>query len=283
MPELPEVETVVNGIRPHLEGAIIASTQVLRPQLRIRIPNNFSQLSAGAKILEVKRRAKYILLSLDNNYSIIIHLGMSGRLTLQEFDNEKVYFHEQEQNTKHDHLVIKLDSGIEVKYNDTRKFGLITITETNSLYQHRLLAKLGEEPFDKKLSAKKFYDLIKSRNKNIKSVLMDASIIVGIGNIYACEALFSAAIHPEKIASTITQEEAKLLLSAIKKTLKKAIEAGGSTLKDYAQADGSAGYFQHEFYVYARENQPCKKCKTKIIRIKQNNRSSFVCPRCQQQ
>jgi formamidopyrimidine-DNA glycosylase len=283
MPELPEVETVTKGIKPYLEGFVISTSQVLRPQLRIKIPKNFRELTEGSKILVVKRRAKYILISLDNNYTIIIHLGMSGRLTIQEIENEKVFFHHQEKNQKHDHLIIELESGIQLKYNDTRKFGLITITETNDIEKHKLLAKLGVEPFDNNLTAEVFHQLIKPKNKTIKSVLLDATIIVGIGNIYACEALFSSGIHPETIASMLKFNKAKTLLTEIKKTLKKAIKAGGSTLKDYSKADGSAGYFQHNFYVYARENQPCKTCKSTIIRIKQNGRSSFLCPKCQKQ
>lgn len=281
MPELPEVETVTNGIRPFLEGQQITEVKVLRPQLRIKIPSSFQKLTEKAKVLRVKRRAKYILIELDNAYTIIIHLGMSGRLTVNDKKQEKIFYHNKESFKKHDHLYIKLKSGDALVYNDTRKFGLVTITETSQLAEHKLIAKLGLEPLEKEFSAKKFYELIHKRNKSIKSVIMDANIVVGVGNIYACEALFQAGIHPEKLASKLSETEAKLLHSAIVKTLKRAIKAGGSTLKDYAKADGEAGYFQHEFLVYAQENKACTKCKKKITRIKQNGRSSFFCMKCQ--
>lgn len=315
MPELPEVETVTNGIRPFLEGKVIIEVKVLRPQLRIKIPANFKKLTEKTKILKVYRRAKYILIELDNAYTIIIHLGMSGKLTVNERsltvnegslfknfqmqglrsdeDRSLLSINEDLRNernaavgdlwtsSKHDHLYIKLKSGDAVLYNDTRKFGLVTITETSQLEEHKLIKKLGLEPLDKSFTKKVFYELIQKRNKSIKSVIMDAGIVVGIGNIYACEALFQAGIHPEKLASKLQQKESDLLYSAIVKTLKRAIKAGGSTLKDYAKADGEAGYFQHEFLVYGQENKACTKCKKKIIRIKQNGRSSFVCLKCQ--
>lgn len=281
MPELPEVETVCNGIRPYLEGASIVASKVLNPKLRINIPASFTKLIKGKQILQVKRKAKYILIYLEGDLVIIVHLGMSGRLTVSGEELGLDYYHKQKLCQKHDHVLIELSNGKLLVYNDTRKFGIVTVLRASELHEFRFFRKLGLEPLSEEFSAKVLYEILKARNKSIKFVIMDSSIIVGVGNIYACESLFSAGISPLRIANEVIQKEAVKLYKAIVNTLQRAIAAGGSTISDYAKADGEAGYFQHEFLVYDREGEPCKKCKTMISRIKQNGRSSYYCGSCQ--
>ncbi len=281
MPELPEVETVCCGIRPHLEAASIVASKVLNPKLRIGIPVNFSKLINGKQILQVKRKAKYILIHLEDDLVIIIHLGMSGRLTVSDDKAELNYYHKQKLYKKHDHVLIELSNGKLLVYNDTRKFGIVTVLNKKQFSEFKFFQKLGIEPLSKEFNAKALYEIFKARNKSVKSVIMDASIVVGVGNIYACESLFSAGISPLRMANKVTKQEAAKLYKTIVDTLERAIEAGGSTISDYAKADGEAGYFQHNFLVYDREEQPCKKCKTKILRIRQNGRSSYYCEKCQ--
>lgn len=284
VPELPEVETVTNGIKPHIEAKVISLVKVFTDKLRFPVDKKLAQKITGAKVTKVYRRAKYILLDLGHCerseaiYTLIIHLGMTGRLEICGQSFEKIFHHKSK--AKHDHIFIEFDDGTQLVFNDTRKFGLVDLAEKNNLKEHKLFKKLGLEPLTE-LNEKNFYEIIHARNKSIKATIMDANIIVGIGNIYACEALFSAGIHPEKLASKISKAKSKKLLEAIIDTLKRAIKAGGSTISDYAKADGSKGYFQHEFFVYDREDQACKVCGSKIHRFKQNGRSSFYCKKCQ--
>ncbi|MBT6842576.1 MAG: bifunctional DNA-formamidopyrimidine glycosylase/DNA-(apurinic or apyrimidinic site) lyase [Candidatus Melainabacteria bacterium] len=274
MPELPEVETVVRGIAPLIEGLAIAKAQVLNSKLRIEIPQDFARAVKGKTITKVKRKAKYILIDLDSGFTIVIHLGMSGRLRVYPDPDEY-------SKAKHDHLIIELRDKSILVFNDTRKFGLVTLLREEQFSEFKFFRKLGLEPLSKEFNSVELFRLVKNRNKSIKSVIMDSSIVVGVGNIYASESLFSAGIHPERIASSLTKKEATDLYKAIVNTLERAIEAGGSTLKDYAKPNGEAGYFQHQFLVYDRLDMPCSKCSRPIHQIRQNGRSTYFCGKCQ--
>lgn len=279
MPELPEVETVCKGIEPHIVGRTIDSVKVLTPKLRIPVPTAIKKLP-GAKILSVKRKAKYILIELSNQETLVIHLGMSGRLTIGN-SKDINYYHRSKKQHKHDHLIITLDNGKEIVFNDTRKFGLVDLIDSQSQQNYKFFKKLGVEPLEKSFSKQTLKNICKSRSKNIKAVIMDANLLVGVGNIYACEALFLAGVDPRKEAGKLTEEEITKLRKSIVQTLRKAIKAGGSTIQDYAKADGNAGYFQHQFNVYDREGKPCKKCQCPILRFKDNGRSTYYCETCQ--
>ena len=276
MPELPEVETVCRGLAQSLLGAKIFSAEAFAPKLRIEIPQNLNSKLKNKIINSINRKAKYILIDLED-VVIIAHLGMSGRMTIQE--------QESFVRKKHDHIVIelKLKNG-EEKYlvlNDPRRFGIFTLSSVEDIAKHKLFSKLGLEPFSEEFSWQALKKICEKRTKNIKATIMDSSLIVGVGNIYACECLFRAGIHPERSAESLTVKEIKKLYGEIIKTLKEAIAAGGSTLKDYSKANGESGYFQFNFKVYGKEAQPCPTCGAKILRIVQNNRSTFYCNKCQ--
>jgi len=308
MPELPEVETVCSGLAPKLIGANILAIKTYTKKLRIPIPVKLldrcvsDPSSRAAKrrgnpptkrhcepegrsnpravgITNIIRRSKYIILELTNNYSIILHLGMSGRLTLKAIPDYN--------RAKHDHVVIHLDNNYLVAFNDPRRFGLITVVPSAELSKHKLITNLGAEPLvtkfqtQAKWTAENLAASLKGRSRDIKACIMDASIVVGVGNIYASESLYLAGIDPRRKAGSLKQEEISELYKAIKTTLTAAIKAGGSSLRDYRQADGKLGYFQHKFKVYDRAGQPCSSCKTKIERIRQAGRSTYLCPQCQ--
>ena len=297
MPELPEVETVCRGLSENILGLNVSSVEVYAEKLRDFIPADLNKKILNHTITKIERKAKYILVHLTANANfksqvLIIHLGMSGRLTIQN----EVY-----QRKKHDHVILKLngllsgtvaerassrlrktnDHSLLLVFNDARRFGVITLTDLENLSQHKLFRKLGLEPLSKEFTVAKLKALFKNRNKNIKNTLMDASLIVGIGNIYASEALFRSGIHPERTASSLSDKDVKKLHEQIIITLEDAIRAGGSTLKDFSKANGESGYFQYQFKVYAREGLPCFICKTLIRRIVQGGRSSFFCSKCQ--
>jgi formamidopyrimidine-DNA glycosylase len=276
MPELPEVETVCRGLSGNILGLKVSSVEVYAEKLRDFIPLDLNKKILNHTITKIERKAKYILIHLAANANfqspvLIIHLGMSGRLTIQD----EVY-----ERKKHDHVILKLNSLLLV-FNDARRFGIFTLTDLESLSQHKLFRKLGLEPLSKEFTVAKLKALFKNRNKNIKNTLMDASLIVGIGNIYASEALFRSGIHPERTASSLSDKDIKKLHEQIIITLEDAIRAGGSTLKDFSKANGESGYFQYQFKVYGREGLPCFICKTLIQRIVQGGRSSFFCSKCQ--
>lgn len=283
MPELPEVETVCRGLSENILGLNVSSVEVYTEKLRDFIPADLNKKILNHTITKIERKAKYILIHLAANANfqsqvLIIHLGMSGRLTIQD----EVY-----ERKKHDHVILKLNSenGVRQQYllafNDARRFGIFTLTDLENLSQHKLFRKLGLEPLSKEFTVAKLKALFKNRNKNIKNTLMDASLIVGIGNIYASEALFRSGIHPERTASSLSDKDVKKLHEQIIITLEDAIRAGGSTLKDFSKANGESGYFQYQFKAYGREGLPCFTCKTLIQRILQGGRSSFFCSKCQ--
>lgn len=276
MPELPEVETVCRGLAKALPGHAIDAVTLNRDDMRLPFPPELKKI-AHHKILGIDRRAKYILIRLSSGQTLILHLGMSGRLLIHDKDKKYV-------PDKHDHLILHLDNGMSIILNDPRRFGLAALSETEDLTQHKLFSHLGPEPLEKAFSPAYLAEKMKGKKVAVKLAIMDQRVVVGVGNIYASEALFMAGIDPRRAAGTIKPGEIKKLVAAIKAVLKKAIAAGGSSLRDYVQTDGELGYFQHHFSVYDREGQKCKGCtcnvqKTKgVHRITQGARSTFYCP-----
>ena len=279
MPELPEVETVKRGIIPLLEGRRILQVIQRRDSLRIPLPDNFAGRLKGRKIEQITRRAKYLLLYLDGNETLICHLGMSGKMTLVAAKHRKT----PDEFAKHDHIILESDRHDLVIYNDPRRFGLMTLCATDQLDQHPLFCKMGPEPLGNEFNASYLLEKIKNRRSVIKTIFLDQRVVVGLGNIYVCEALFVAGLSPLKKACDLGADDCEKIIPIIRDILTRAIAAGGSTLKDYARVDGELGYFQHNFKVYGREGETCrnKNCSTKIERIIQSNRSTFYCPACQ--
>ncbi|CUH64812.1 Formamidopyrimidine-DNA glycosylase [Thalassovita gelatinovora] len=282
MPELPEVETVRRGLVPSMEGAVIARAQVNRPDLRWPFPDRMAERLQGRRVLSLRRRSKYILADLDSGETLLIHLGMSGRM-LVSGDPLGQFAHVHPAPEKHDHVVFNMDNGARITFNDPRRFGAMDLLETATAENHKLLSVLGPEPLGNEFSESYLVAALKGKNTPIKSALLDQGIIAGLGNIYVCETLYRAGIHPKRKAGQIADARAAALVAIIRDVLKEAIEAGGSSLKDFRRADGELGYFQHRFDVYDREGQPCHGdgCKTAIRRIVQSGRSTFYCPTCQ--
>lgn len=275
MPELPEVETIKEALVKSIKGATIFSVTVNNRNLRQCIPLNFAKIVHQTKIVHIYRISKYIVLDLSNKYSIILHFGMSGKIRF--IDQENPVFE------KHDHVIFDTSHGL-LTYNDPRRFGLILILLTNTIPSYPPFTKLGPDPFDKKLDVSYLKNKFKNKKLPIKVALLDQSIICGIGNIYASEALYSARISPLRFCDNITEQELQTLIFAIRETLSKAIKAGGSTLHDYRKPDGSTGYFQLQHAVYGKEGQTCpdcvcslKKCKG-IQKVILDGRSTFYCP-----
>lgn len=282
MPELPEVETVRRGLSPAMEGAVIARADVNRPDLRWPFPVDMAARLSGRRVERLRRRSKYILVDLDSGESLLIHLGMSGRM-LVSGDPLGQFAHEHPAAEKHDHVVFHMDNGARITFNDPRRFGAMDMMETATAESHKLLAVLGPEPFGNDFHEDHLVAAFRNRNAPIKSVLLDQRTVSGLGNIYVCEALFRAKIHPARKAGRISKSRVATLVPIIRDVLSDAIDAGGSSLRDFRQADGELGYFQHSFDVYGREGDPCRRtgCSTTIRRIVQGGRSSFYCPQCQ--
>ena len=282
MPELPEVETVRRGLLPVMEGQVILNAAVNRPDLRWPFPVGMAQRLMGKRVLALRRRSKYILADLDSGETLIIHLGMSGRMLISGMVIGE-FLHDHPSPAKHDHVVLDMEGGARVTFNDARRFGSMDLIATAKAESHHLLANLGPEPFGNGFSGPYLVDRLKSRNTPIKSALLDQGIIAGLGNIYVCEVLFRAGINPTRKAGSLTAARVAGLVPIIRDTLTQAIDAGGSSLRDYRQADGELGYFQHAFKVYGREGAPCVTpgCKSVVGRIVQSGRSSFFCPSCQ--
>ena len=282
MPELPEVETVRRGLLPVMEGRLITNASVNRSDLRWPFPVGMAGRLTGKRVTTLRRRSKYILADLDSGETLIIHLGMSGRLLISGalLGN---FHHDHPIPAKHDHVVLDMESGARVTFNDARRFGSMDLIETDRADTHPLLANIGPEPFGNTFSGPYLVDRLKSRNTPIKSALLDQSIIAGLGNIYVCEVLFRARISPTQKAGQIARTRVAGLVPIIRDVLAEAIEAGGSSLRDYRQTDGELGYFQHAFKVYGREGAPCVTpgCASTIVRLVQSGRSSFHCPKCQ--
>ena len=282
MPELPEVETVRRGLAPSMEGAVIAKAQVNRPDLRWPFPDRMAERLQGRRVLSLRRRSKYILADLDSGETLLIHLGMSGRM-LVSGDPLGQFVHDHAAPEKHDHVVFDMDNGARITFNDPRRFGAMDLLDTATAEDHKLLAVLGPEPLGNEFSDSYLVAALKGKNTPIKSALLDQGIIAGLGNIYVCETLYRAGIHPKRKAGQIAAARVAALVPIIRDVLSDAIEAGGSSLKDFRSAGGELGYFQHRFDVYDREGQPCHGdgCDAQIRRIVQSGRSSFYCPNCQ--
>ncbi|HEY9038392.1 MAG TPA: bifunctional DNA-formamidopyrimidine glycosylase/DNA-(apurinic or apyrimidinic site) lyase [Roseovarius sp.] len=282
MPELPEVETVRRGLAPVMEDAEIARADVNRPDLRWPFPPDMAQRLTGQRVLGLRRRSKYILADLDSGETLLIHLGMSGRM-LVSGDPLGQFVHDHPVPEKHDHVVFHMANGARITFNDPRRFGAMDLFATAGADDHALLAKLGPEPLGNTFNEAHLVAALAGRNTPIKSALLDQRIVAGLGNIYVCEALFRAGIAPRRKAGQISAARTAALVPVIREVLQDAIDAGGSSLRDFKQADGELGYFQHSFDVYGREGQPCRRdgCGGTVGRIVQSGRSSFYCGKCQ--
>lgn len=270
MPELPEVETAMRGLEARLVGRKIVDFAQHRADLRFPLPPELPERLMGCRILGFTRRAKYILARLDNDHSILLHLGMSGRLL---FDGEAA--------GPHEHLTFRFDDGSILRYVDPRRFGMLDLVAEARLDDHPRLAGLGLEPLDPEFDGKMLKRVLEGRISPIKTAIMNQKLVVGVGNIYACESLFKARISPFRPADDLKPAACKRLAEAIRNVLQAAIEAGGSSLRDYVQTDGELGYFQHQFEVYGRADQPCPACHNPIKSAVQANRTTFFCERCQ--
>lgn len=270
MPELPEVEVSRLGITPHIQDQIITDVIVRQPKLRWPVPEEVN-LAKGLKLNAVRRRAKYLLLDTDNG-SIILHLGMSGKLRVVDKNTPLI---------KHDHIDIQFNNHKVLRYNDTRRFGAM-LWQDKTQDIHPVMAKLGPEPLTDEFCLDYVFEKSRGKNTAIKQFVMDNAVVVGVGNIYANESLFKARIHPKKPAGKVSKASYKKLVPIIKSTLEKAIEQGGTTLKDFAQADGSPGYFAQELLAYGRGGKPCVECETPLEEMKIGQRTTVFCPNCQQ-
>lgn len=269
MPELPEVETTLRGIKPHFLGKKITVVHIRHHQLRWPIPQNIAAILQGKTLQKITRRAKYLLLTF-NHGTLIIHLGMSGKLSVVA--NNTSF-------KKHDHCDFVFDKLI-LRYHDPRRFGAILWTDGDPL-QHSLLKNLGPEPLSRSFNAKYLYRSCQHKKANIKSIIMNSQIVVGVGNIYANEALFLVGIHPAQSARSLNLVMCEKLVQAIKTVLRKSIKAGGTTLRDFLQADGKLGYFAQQLQVYGRKNLPCFQCQQAIILLRQQQRATYFCAKCQ--
>jgi formamidopyrimidine-DNA glycosylase len=267
MPELPEVETTVRGLARVLQGQRIASVEARRPDLRRALPVDLGQRLTGAHVTGLRRRAKYGLIDTDRGDTLVFHLGMSGKWRVDPTEIEK-----------HDHFIIETDEGRRVALNDPRRFGSLDLVATDGLEQWPQFKALGPEPLE--LDARELQRRLAGRSAAIKLLLLDQRIVAGLGNIYVCEALHRAGIHPGRAGGSISLNRLKRLVPAIHDVLAEAIEAGGSTLRDFASPDGELGYFSKRFAVYDREGQQCA-CGGSVRRIVQGGRSTFYCPKCQ--
>ena len=290
MPELPEVETVRLGLMPALEGRTILEAHIRRADLRKPFPPRFAERLKGRKVLRLLRRAKYLLAELDSGETLVIHLGMSGRMRVYSGGRTRklgqyVYDAAPEGagQGKHDHVVFETNAPARIVFNDHRRFGLMTLVATDRLDQDKLFKDIGIEPLSPGFNAAHLAKALGGKKTPIKSALLDQRVVAGLGNIYVCEALFMSGISPKRLAGSITRDRITQLVKAIKSVLKNAIAAGGSSLRDHAQATGDPGNFQHHFLVYGREGNPCKNkgCRGTVKRIVQAGRSSFYCPVCQ--
>ncbi len=284
MPELPEVETVRRGLEPVMTGARFERVDTHRKNLRFPFPTNFSKRLTGQTVETLKRRAKYLLAELSSGEALVMHLGMSGQFLIHSpGDGDDGPW----RAGTHDHVVFHLSNGARVVYRDPRRFGFMDLVSLTEIENNRHIARLGAEPLDGDLTGKSLLKLFEGKRAPLKAALLDQRLIAGLGNIYVCEALFRAGLHPETEAGALTRpalrKKADVLAGAIRDVLTEAIAAGGSTLKDYVQTDGSLGYFQHAFRVYGREEEPClaPDCRGTVRRIVQSGRSTFFCPKCQ--
>jgi formamidopyrimidine-DNA glycosylase len=291
MPELPEVETVRRGLSPALEGAVIERVELRRPDLRFPFSPRFAARLKGRRVEALRRRGKYLLAETDADLILVMHLGMSGSFRIEGSEPVvgRSLYYARAKDAAHDHAIFHLRSGLRVVYNDARRFGFMLLIGRDELETHPLLAGLGPEPTGNALSAEALAPRFAGRAAPLKAILSDQRVIAGLGNIYACEALWRARLSPLRAAGTLVRanghpaERLQRLTEAVRAVIRDAIEAGGSSLRDYVQADGTLGMFQHTFAVYDREGAPCQRhgCRGRIRRIVQSGRSTFHCPVCQ--
>ncbi|WP_456390093.1 bifunctional DNA-formamidopyrimidine glycosylase/DNA-(apurinic or apyrimidinic site) lyase [Profundibacter sp.] len=275
MPELPEVETVRRGLIPVMEGKQIIRADVRRPDLRWPFPENMAARLTGKVVERLRRRSKYILADLDSGETLLIHLGMSGRMLISTGTHPEIQ--------KHDHVVFHMQDDARVVFNDVRRFGAMDMAMSATIADHKLLASIGPEPLGNSFDESYLVERLKGKHTPVKNALLDQRIVAGLGNIYVCEVLLRAGISPTKKAGQLSAAMVRSLVPIIRDVLGEAIESGGSSLKDYRQADGELGYFQHSFRAYGREGKPCltTDCKGEIQRIVQAGRSTFYCAQCQ--
>ena len=275
MPELPEVETVMRGMQPALEGKKLTNIEARCDSLRWPIPNNFADRLKGRRVINIARRAKYILWYLDDETVMILHLGMSGRVSITAKRPSKI--------EKHDHLIFTTEEGAVIRFNDARRFGMVDLSTSRSIFQHKLLRQIGPEPLSNDFNELSLKEMLRGKKTTIKNALLDQRVVAGLGNIYVCESLFRSNISPKRLALNVKGKRLKTLSLNIREVLNEAILAGGSSLRDHAQTNGDIGYFQHNFMVYGREGQACKKngCGNEVKRIIQSGRSTFYCAKCQ--
>lgn len=286
MPELPEVETVRRGLEPALAGARLARVEARRPDLRFPLPDGFVQRLTGARIERLERRAKYLLAPLDRGDTLVMHLGMTGRFDVEgpaPRERPGAFHYAPPVDPKHAHVLFETDRGARVTYSDPRRFGFMDLIATDALSEHPFFKRMGPEPLGPQFGPELLARAFDGRKQSPKTLLLDQRIVAGLGNIYVCEALHAARISPLKPAAEVSRPKLAALARAIPQVLERAIAAGGSTLRDYAGADGALGYFQHSFCVYDREGEPCPRpaCGGVVRRIVQGGRSTFFCPVCQ--
>lgn len=270
MPELPEVETTRRGIESSVVGHVIEQIVVREPRLRWRVPRNLPQLAAGQRVERLSRRAKYLVFELERG-SMILHLGMSGSLRVMPASTVPI---------AHDHVDIVMDSGVCLRFNDPRRFGSLLWTDADPL-THALLKSLAPEPLSAQFDGEYLARAAKGRRVAIKQLIMNSQVVVGVGNIYASEALFRAGIRPRRYAGRLTRAEFDALVQSIKEVLQDAIREGGTTLRDYINPEGMPGYFRQKLFVYERTADPCRVCRTPIRHLVQGQRSTYFCPQCQ--
>jgi len=295
MPELPEVETVKRGLSPTMEGALLVRAELRRPDLRFPFPADFESLVSGRRILSLSRRAKYLLVDLEGGDVIIAHLGMSGSFRIAAGAAEQTpgaFHHPRGKDEKHDHVIFHLEGEtgpMRVIYNDPRRFGFMDLARRDTIAEHAFFRGMGEEPTGNVLDAQVLAARFAGKAQPLKAALLDQRNIAGLGNIYVCEALWRSGLSPLKPAGALVDVRGRpkkalvLLMEAIRAVIFDAIAAGGSSLRDHIQTDGTLGYFQHSFSVYDREGQPCRTtdCAGTVTRIVQAGRSTFYCPQCQ--
>jgi len=276
MPELPEVETVARGLAAVWDGCLLTRVECRRTQLRQPLPVDFVDRLQGRRVLAVGRRAKYLLVRLDGNLTLLGHLGMSGSMVIERGRNEPP--------GKHDHVTFWTDQGVSVTYRDPRRFGLLDLCPSDQEQQHPLLRHLGPEPLESDFTPDRLAAGLAGKRSPVKTVLLDQTVLVGLGNIYVSESLFQSGLLPTRPAASLSMAEIHALFDAIQDVLRRAIAAGGSTLKDHVQPNGELGYFQHNFAVYGRAGQSCPGCDCgdgAIVRLVQAGRSTFYCPKRQ--
>ncbi|MCB9961188.1 MAG: bifunctional DNA-formamidopyrimidine glycosylase/DNA-(apurinic or apyrimidinic site) lyase [Hyphomonas sp.] len=280
MPELPEVETVRRGLAPALEGHRIVSVTQNRADLRFPFPENFAARLQGQRVLRLGRRAKFLTADLSSGEVLVMHLGMTGRFTVSGGPTA-TFHHDTGTDPAHDHVIMITDTDTRITYNDPRRFGFMELWPADRFDTYPRLLAMGPEPLSNGFSAAYLDTALKGKKAPIKAALLDQSVIAGLGNIYVCEALWRARISPKRLSQSIPGRRAERLAPAINEVIAEAIEAGGSSISDFASASGELGYFQHRFAVYDREGEPCPACGAAIRRLVQSGRSTFYCPACQ--